>query len=322
LAVRLLATIAALLGLLALAPHASATHVRCGDVLTESVKLDSDVVCPADFEGSALVIGADNITVDLRGFSVLASIYDSEQTAITTDRPRRNVTLRGGTLAGVSWEATPLRVELSDSVLRDLDAEGLGGFYVIGDRNLVRDNHVFASFSGMGIRGDFNRVVDNDVRAVEGYGIGAAGRGFEIERNTVTLSESYGFHDAIAVWGFQDIQIRRNVVTSFDSDGIEIGSGSGALIDRNVADHNANGIRVDELASEVVVSRNKANNNSSSYLESGTGIRVDSASTLVKQNTANDNLDYGIWAVPEVSDGGGNRASGNGIADCVNVACR
>jgi hypothetical protein len=322
LAIRLLATIAALLGLLALAPNASATHVRCGDVITESIKLDSDVVCPADFEGSALVIGADNITVDLRGFSVLASIYDAEQTAITTDRPHRNVTLRGGTVAGVSWEATPLSVELSDSVLRDLDAEGLGGFYVFGDRNVVRDNHVFASFSGMGIRGDFNRVVDNEVRAVEGYGIGASGRGFKLDRNSVSLSETYGFHDAIAVWNFQDIQIRRNVVSAFASDGIEIGSGSGALIDRNIAVHNVNGIRVDEQASEVVVSRNQANDNYSSYSESGTGIRVDSASTVIERNTANNNLDYGIWAVPGVIDGGGNRASSNGIADCVNVICR
>jgi hypothetical protein len=322
LAVRLLGSLAALLGLLVLAPTASATHIQCGDVITESVKLDSDVVCPADFEGSALVIGADNLTVDLRGFSVLASTYDAEQTAITTDRPHRNVTLRRGTLAGVSWEATPLSVELSDSVIRDLDAEGLGGFYVFGDRNVVRDNHVFASFSGMGIRGDFNRVVGNEVRAVEGYGIGASGRGFELARNNVTLDRGYGFHDAITVSNFEDIEIQRNVVSAFASDGIEIGRGSGALIDHNIAVHNVNGIRVDELASEVVVRRNQANDNYSSYSESGTGIRVDSASTVIERNTANNNFEYGIWAVPGVTDGGGNRASGNGIANCVNVACR
>jgi hypothetical protein len=318
---RLLGSLAALLGLLAFAPTASAKHIQCGDVITESVKLDSDVACPADFEGSALVIGADHITVDLHGFSVLGSA-DDDHYAIVTDRPHRNVTLRDGRVAGVSWEAHPLSVELSDSVLRDLDTEGLGGFYVFGDLNVIRDNHVFASFSGMGIRGDFNRVVDNEVRAVEGYGIGASGRGFALDRNSVTLSETYGFHDAIAVWGFQDIQIRRNVVSAFDSDGIEIGGGNGALIDRNTAVHNANGILVGEQASEIILSRNLANDNYSSYAESGTGIRVNSASTVIERNTANDNFDYGIWAVPGVVDGGGNRASGNGTADCVNVICR
>lgn len=321
-AVRLLAPLAALLGLLAFAPLASATHVQCGDVITKSVKLDSDVVCHPDFEGSALVIGADGITLDLRGFSVLASTFDAEQTAIVTDRPHRNVTLRDGTLAGVSWEANPLSVQLSDSIIRDLHTEGLGGMYVFGDRNLIRANHVFASFSGMGIRGDFNRVVDNEVRAVEGYGIGATGRAFEIDRNRVTLSETYGFHDGIVVWDFEDIQIRRNIVSAYSSEGIEVRQGVGALVDRNTTIQNRVGIWVDDLASEIVLDRNQAHNNATSYDDSGSGIQVNSTSTLIRRNSANNNLDYGIWAVPGVVDGGGNSASGNGIADCVNVHCR
>jgi len=322
LAVRLLVPSVALLGLLILAPTTSANHVQCGDVITESVKLDSDVACPADFEGSALVIGADNITVDLRGFSVLASTYDRQQTAIATDRPHRNVTLRRGTLAGGSVDALPVVAQLSDSVIRDLDAEGVSGMSVVGDRNVIRDNHVFASFGGIQIRGDFNRVLENEVFAVEGTGISASGRGLELARNTVTLDRGYGFHDAITVGNFQDIQIHRNIVSAFSSDGIVIGSGTGALIDRNIAVHNANGILVNEQAGEVVVSRNQANDNHSSYLENGTGIRVDSTSTVIERNSANNNFDYGIWAVPGVVDGGRNTASGNGVADCVNVSCR
>jgi hypothetical protein len=291
-------------------------------VITESAKLDSDVVCPRTFEGPALVIGADGITLDLRGFSVLASTHDAEQTAIVTDRPHSDVTLRDGTLAGVSWEANPLSVQLSDSIIRDLHTEGLGGMYVVGDRNLIRDNHVFASFSGMSIGGDFNRIVDNEVRAVEGYGIGATGRGFEIDRNRVTLSESYGFHDGIVVWDFEDIQIRRNIVSANSSEGIELRQGVGAFVDRNTTVRNRVGIWVDDLATEIVLNRNQANNNATTYDDSGSGIQVNSRSTLIKRNTADDNLDYGIWAVPGVVDGGGNRASGNGIADCLNVTCR
>ena len=40
------------------------------------------------------------------------------------------------------------------------------------------------------------------------------------------------------------------------------------------------------------------------------------------RNTANDNRDLGIEAVPGVIDGGGNRASGNGnVLQCTSVAC-
>jgi hypothetical protein len=40
-------------------------------------------------------------------------------------------------------------------------------------------------------------------------------------------------------------------------------------------------------------------------------------------NTANDNVDFGIEAVPGVIDGGGNRAFGNGNPlQCLNVVCK
>jgi hypothetical protein len=50
---------------------------------------------------------------------------------------------------------------------------------------------------------------------------------------------------------------------------------------------------------------------------------VRSASTTLTKNTANDNGDLGIEAVPGVIDGGGNRARGNGNpAQCLNVSCK
>ena len=53
------------------------------------------------------------------------------------------------------------------------------------------------------------------------------------------------------------------------------------------------------------------------------GIDVDDAGTTITSNTANDNGDYGIEAVPDVIDGGGNKARGNGNpAQCLNVSCK
>ncbi len=45
--------------------------------------------------------------------------------------------------------------------------------------------------------------------------------------------------------------------------------------------------------------------------------------TTIARNKANNNADLGIEAVPGVTDGGGNKASGNGNpAQCVNVQCK
>jgi hypothetical protein len=53
------------------------------------------------------------------------------------------------------------------------------------------------------------------------------------------------------------------------------------------------------------------------------GIDVESTTTTLTRDTGNGNHDLGIEAVPGVTDGGGNRASGNGNpSQCTNVFCR
>src|SRR5687768_3995804 len=50
-----------------LASPAAATHVQCGDVITQDTTLDSDLVdCPGD----GVVIGASDITLDLAGHTI------------------------------------------------------------------------------------------------------------------------------------------------------------------------------------------------------------------------------------------------------------
>jgi hypothetical protein len=50
---------------------------------------------------------------------------------------------------------------------------------------------------------------------------------------------------------------------------------------------------------------------------------VESASTTLTRNLAVHNGDLGIEAVPGVTDGGGNRAAGNGNpAQCTNIDCK
>ena len=76
------------------------------------------------------------------------------------------------------------------------------------------------------------------------------------------------------------------------------------------------GIRVEPEAAGTLLKANVSSKNGDD------GIDVDSPATTVTANVANDNDDLGIEAVEGVTDGGGNRASGNGNpAQCVGITC-
>src|SRR5829696_1302233 len=71
-------------GCLAVGPGpAFASHVSCGDTITADTTLDSDLVdCP----DNGIVIGADDITLDLNGH-----VIDSDGTPFSGCHPRREV---------------------------------------------------------------------------------------------------------------------------------------------------------------------------------------------------------------------------------------
>ena len=102
-------------------------------------------------------------------------------------------------------------------------------------------------------------------------------------------------------------------VTSLESEG----TSDRNVISRNVTNSRlSDGILVNGNATATLLERNTAVDNGHD------GIEVAAAGTTVTRNTANFNHDLGIEAVPEVIDGGGNRARGNGNPlQCTNVAC-
>ncbi len=82
----------------ALINTAEAAHVQCGQIITQSITLDSDVgPCPAD----GLIIRANNITVDLGGHRVFAAVPNGapENVGIRLGRVS-GVTVRNGTVEG------------------------------------------------------------------------------------------------------------------------------------------------------------------------------------------------------------------------------
>lgn len=301
--------------LLTLPGQAAAAHVECGDVLTESTTLDSDLLsCP----GNGVEIGASDIILNLAGHTIDGQPTRDETSAVAGDADR--VRIVDGTLRGFDGG---ISLTTSDSVIRGVTAHGtFGGITLEGDSNRVQGTDAFGQIASIGVYGDGNEILRNrsvgDILHAGPYSefaIALSGQG-----NVVTGNRISGARNSIRLFYGDDTLISRNVL----SDGVFgiLAGGDGTRITRNlVVDHGGStgygfGISVDETATRAEVERNTANRN-------GTGIIVASPDTVVTRNIANFNAELGIDAVPGTVDGGGNRARGNGNpAQCVNIDCR
>jgi parallel beta-helix repeat protein len=177
-----------------------------------------------------------------------------------------------------------------------------------GDNAIVA-NHVFSNGDGIGGDGNRNKITHNDVTDAVGcpdgcgYGISLeGGDGNLIAGNTVART----LLDGIRIASFEPFGTapntntiaRDNSVRDAKRDGIAVateggGPVSGALLDANSVSHSGHD-----------------------------GINVATPSATLTDNLAIRNLNLGIEAVPGVTDGGGNRAFGNGNPlQCTNVSC-
>ncbi len=202
------------------------------------------------------------------------------------------------------------------------------GFAVGGTRNVVRGNVVTDSLGSIDVfdgsvstKVEFNRLS----RVGDGVIVGVAS-GTLVARNVVNRTggdDRGGF--GVLLDGSVGSTVKQNIIRATGpGPGIYVAHldaptpPSDNRVIRNVTtSKNNDGILVDPDAAGTVLARNLA-------VHSGVdGIDVRAPGTTVTRNTANDNHDLGISAVPGVIDGGGNRAAGNGNpAQCTNIACR
>lgn len=295
---------------------ASATHVNCGDVLTQETVLDSDIVCPSTAT-DGLVIGGDDFTVWLQGHTITGPGVDMAGTdgIIDDGKTHSGVTVRGGTITG-----------FEDGV--DLDATG----------SAAKGLAVSAGGVGIAMRGDGNTLYRNTVDITNAAGV-TAFSGIEslgdnpyVWGNVVNGSAETGPDDGIVVNG-QNPLIILNAVTGCGFDGViasgytsglvalnsvsgcDIGitpSGMGIKLQSNTTEGNCIGMVVDDPT--ALVRWNVANGNCTE------GIVVGQEGATLKKNTANNNVDIGIDAPPNTIDEGGNTATGN-ATDCLGVVC-
>lgn len=150
--------------------------------------------------------------------------------------------------------------------------------------------------------------------------------GNEVSHNTITDSGSAdpgvgGF--GILFDGSDDNLVKGNVVTGARGPAIWVttlessGTSDGNVISGNrVESSHLEAIWVDSTAMNTMLDGNRSSGNALD------GFTVEAPSTTLTHNTANDNGSLGIYAVPGVIDGGGNRASGNGDPDqCIGIMC-
>jgi parallel beta-helix repeat protein len=281
------------------AAEASAQNVSCGATITTDTKLTSDLVDCAD---DGIVIGASHITLDLNGHMIdgeedPAGTGNGLGTGVVNTGYDR-VTIKNGSIRqfveGVSIE------NASRNRVGDLSVSGNveGVDLESSDRNQLSELWLYGNQAGIELAdADRNRIEHNvAVGNDEGIGLGETPGGNGSDRNLI--DGNHALNNA--------------------SEGIALESGSGRnTVTRSVAFVNEWGILVDSNGSD----HNRLDRNAASFNRQD-GMLIGSATTVVKRNTANDNLDYGIEAFLGAIDGGGNRAAGNGnAAQCQNVAC-
>jgi parallel beta-helix repeat protein len=312
------------------AGQASASHVSCGDTITADTTLDSDLVdCPSN----GIVIGADDITLDLNGHTIDGDDEPFEPCPV--DQPcdigvlnegHDAVTIEGGTVRDFGPGVVVVRAKRNR--LRDVAAVGNafeGIFLFRSERTRVHGSS--ASRNGVGnsrpgialIESDNNRITGNTMSRNGDLALFMEAS----DHNLIRQNKARGNpEDGMIIEGNRNEIVRNRLVRNGGGILITIvsrgGKSVGNVVSRNVVRNaRAGGIAVDRVPKRTLVSRNLV-------VGSGrAGIIVGSRSTTITNNRAVRNGGLGIRAVKGVIDGGGNRASGNGDPrQCVNVACR
>lgn len=273
-------------GVLVLGAAPAAANHFCGTTITEDLTLPATQNCTGD----GITIGADDVTLDLNGFSIIGN--DAGNDIGVRVNGFDGVTITGGTVRdfrnGIAVSnASDVRID-EVNVTSNL-ANGIGFSNVVDSR--ITDSSASNNGSGNGItlsNSNRNRVDDNTVNNNGDEGILVEGNDNQIDGNTVNGNAD----DGIDVSSGSNNLVEENTTNGNGSDGIEVDGGTGTVIDQNTANNN-----------------------------SDDGIDVDIAGTVVSQNTANSNGNLGIEAVAGVIDGGGNEATNNDPPQCTGVVC-
>jgi parallel beta-helix repeat protein len=186
--------------------QASANHVSCGDTITTDTKLDSDLVnCP----NNGIVIGADDITVDLNGH-----LIDGD---------------------GAEFDGCPEGEPCDFGVLND-GHDGVS----------VRDGSVRQfKFGALIFSARHNRVLGISSRRNQFFGFVISDSARSLVRNSSGSRNLAPDGDGLGLFGSHDIRIVGNSFRHNPGPGIHVGESTDNLIRRNLISRNSPGILIE-----------------------------------------------------------------------------
>ncbi|HEX2370889.1 MAG TPA: right-handed parallel beta-helix repeat-containing protein [Acidimicrobiia bacterium] len=279
-----------------------------------------------DFALGVLVIGAsDNRLSHVR---VSRSLFSG---VVVVEASRTRIQHSTVTANGLTTDQAGIAVFASRGTRIDYDVVSgngdIGLFAVEGTDSSRIAHSVFSDNfeAGVILEGSGNRVVKNRFRR-NGDGLVVTGDGNVIRANHVTDTLGCGGEcgNAISFEGGSNNLVEGNLIERTFW-GIRLDAFTGLALDTVVRSNHVRDASMDG----IVVDLNQAGPVTGTLLDrnrvtrSGDdGIDVNAEDTTLMRNVANHNRDLGIEAVPGVTDGGNNRAAGNGNPlQCTGVSC-
>jgi large repetitive protein len=296
-----LATAVAATILLALtAGQALASHVQCGDVITQDTTLDSDLI---DCSGDGIAIGADNITLDLNGHTIdgtsaprFLGVRDKSEPDPTPDcqdcvRAHTGVIVKGGAISEFAY--------------------GIGSDVVGGSMSLRNLTVSDTTTAGVLLHGRGNELLESDISHNLGRGVDIeSDHSVRIERNMIADNARAG----LFVGYSHDGLVRNNRVT-----GNEVGIAAEQIrrqtIEGNAISANGTGMSFEETVAESTFRANDVSGNFGDGIFSNGGCFC---TNLLDHNTIRSNGANGIHLTAcfgvcsAVSD---NQVVGNRVSD-------
>lgn len=324
---RLFIAVSLVVGLSSLGVRAdAAAPIACGATVTTSFTLRHDLLqCPGD----GLIIGADDIVVDLGGHKITGNDPLTDHKGLRLEG-HTGVTVKNGIVRHF-FDDVYLHNE-TDSTVKTIHASVAGYPIHVCDssHNTIKRN-VLGATPNAGIMLNCTTNTNNDIRANKMHndtvGIQLEAASNNTIANNVMSKTTTG---VFANVGSADNLIQSNVILGNLSSGIQVTGNNNTLLTNVVRGSNI-GIEVASNASgnSLIRNRTKRSVKQGIYVRSTTthttlagnvakynrddGIRIDAdeAATSIKNSVADFNHAGGINAAHNVADGGGNEAHGN-----------
>ena len=166
-------------------------------MITQDAKVAGDI---AGCSGNGVMIGADNITLDLNGHTISGDGSATNEEAGVFNPGFDNVTIKNGTIAGF-----PLMINAGEGggatglVIRNIAGEGIfGDLFVVGNGVVIEKNTLLGNNdSAITYAGDDSEITKNLIVGNNDIAIFVTGNRNQITKNTIRSGPNCGaFVDA------------------------------------------------------------------------------------------------------------------------------